>query len=259
MDGARGWVVFFHIPRKTCVVTLDDHEDGVTMASRRRRHGGVASPRRHRRDHGGVAPRHGVAATPASSSSFTTRSRGPVDRLVAVKRYNSSALVAVDAPAKVDVVAERAAPVFFWISGTMRRVRPLLREQRPQPPSSPVPLRVLLFDLRLRQTEFDRGADVLGNRGLMDVAHLSRLGPCTSIAPVAPRIVHVVTSRAAPVPRDVSVRPGVLAQFRLRVTRPRRSRFTTSFALPSRREVEVLATFTNPVPRRVSVDRCVRI
>ena len=63
----------------------DDHEDGVTMASRRRR--------------------HGVAATPASSSSFTTRSHIPVDRLVAVEGDDRAALVAVDAPAKVDVVA----------------------------------------------------------------------------------------------------------------------------------------------------------
>ena len=84
---------------------------------------------------------------------------------------------------------------------------------------------------------------------------MSGLRSCTSIASVPPRIVDVVTSRAAPVPRDISMRPGVLRQLRLRVTRPRRSRFTTSFALPARREVEVLATFTNPVPRRVSVDQ----
>ena len=110
-----------------------------------------------------------IDATPASSSSFTTRSRGPVDRLVPVEGDDRSTLVAVDPPAKVDVVAERAAPIFFRISGRMRRVRPFLREQRPQSPSSPVPLRVLLFDLRLRNPEFDRGADVLGNCGLVDV------------------------------------------------------------------------------------------
>ena len=217
------------------------------MASRRRRHGGVASPRRHRRDHGSVAQRHGVAATPASSSSFTTRSCGPVDRLVAVEGDDRATFIAVDPSTEVDVVAERAAPILFRIPRRVRRVRPFLGEQRPQPPSSPVPLRVRLFDFGLRNPELDRGTDVLGNRRLVDVFHLSRLGPRTSIASVPPRIVHIVTRRAAPVSGHVSVRPGVLAQLRLRVTGPRRSRFTTSFALPSRREIQILATLTDPV------------
>ena len=170
-----------------------------------------------------------------------------MDRLVPVEGDDRATLVAVDPATKVDVVAERAAPVFFRISGTMRRVRPFLREQWPQPTASPVPLRVLLFDLGLGQSQFDRGADVLGNCGLVDVAHLGRLGPCTSIASIPPRIIDVVTSRAAPVARDVPMTPRILAQLRLRVTRPRRSWFTTSFALPARREVEVLAAFTDPV------------
>ena len=133
-----------------------------------------------------------------------------MDRLVPVEGDDRATLVAVDAPAKVDVVAERAPPIFFRIPRGVRRVRPFLREQRPQPTTSPVPLRVLLFDFRLRQTEFDRGADVFWDRRLVDVAHLGRLGPRAAVAPVPPRIIDVVASRAAPVARDVSVRPGVL-------------------------------------------------
>ena len=171
----------------------------------------------------------------------------PVDRLVAVEGDDRPTFIAVDAPTKVDVVAERAAPIFFRISRGVRRVRPFLREQRPQPTTSPVPLRVRLLDLRLRNPKFDRGADVLGNCGLVDVFHLSRLGPCTSIASVPPRVIDVVTSRAAPVARDVSVTPRILRQLRLRVTRPRRSRFTTSFAFSPRREVEVLTALADPV------------
>ena len=182
-----------------------------------------------------------------------------MDRLVAVEGDDRATFIAVDAPAKVDVVAERAAPVFFWIPRRMGRVRPFLWEQRPETAASPVPLRVLLFDFGLGQTEFDRRTDVLGNRRLVDVLHLRRLRPCTSIASVPPRVVHVVTGRAAPVPRDVSMTPRILAQLRLRISRPRRSWFTTSLALPSRREIEVLAAFTDPVPRRVPVEGCVGV
>ena len=93
----------------------------------------------------------------------------PVDRLVPVERDDRPTFIAVDAPTEVDVVAERAAPIFFRISGRVRRVRPLLREQGPETTPSAVPLRVLLFDLGLRNPKFDRGADVLGNRRLVDV------------------------------------------------------------------------------------------
>ena len=92
-----------------------------------------------------------------------------MDRLVPVEGDDRATLVAVDAPAKVDVVAERAAPIFFRISSGVRRMGPFLGEQGPQTTASPVPLRVLLFDFGLGQTQFDRGADVLGNRRLVDV------------------------------------------------------------------------------------------
>ena len=92
-----------------------------------------------------------------------------MDRLVAVEGDDRATFIAVDAPAKVDVVAERAAPIFFRISGTMRRMGPFLGEQRPQPTASPVPLRVLLFDLGLRQTEFDGRTHVFWDGRLVDV------------------------------------------------------------------------------------------
>ena len=170
-----------------------------------------------------------------------------MDRLVAVEGDDRSTFIAVDAPTKVDVVAERAPPVLVGISGTMRRMGPLLREQRPETAASPVPLRVPLVDLRLRNPKFDRGADVLGNCGLMHVFHLSRLGSCTSIASVPPRVIDVVARRAAPVPRHVPVRPGVLAQLRLRVARPCGSRLRASFTFSPCRKVQVLAALTDPV------------
>ena len=45
-----------------------------------------------------------------------------MDRLVPVEGDDRATLVAVDAPAKVDVVAERTPPVFFRISGRMGRM-----------------------------------------------------------------------------------------------------------------------------------------
>ena len=51
----------------------------------------------------------------------------PVDRLVAVEGDDRAALVAVDAPAEVDVVAQRAAPVLFGVPCRMGRMGSFLR------------------------------------------------------------------------------------------------------------------------------------
>ena len=74
-----------------------------------------------------------------------------MDRLVPVEGDDRSTFIAVDAPTKVDVVAERAAPVFFRVARGVRRVRPFLGEQRPETTPLAVPLRVRLLHLGLRQ------------------------------------------------------------------------------------------------------------